>query len=112
VAESCAKFLREQGFYTVVTPPGDRAAELLNSPDYQFDGVMGVITAEDLTPAEIFDRLTGRNANLRKILQVVGCNQDELDHQVLIRADVIITPDVSQPDMVHKLTTALSGNKV
>jgi two-component system, cell cycle sensor histidine kinase and response regulator CckA len=108
VAEPCAKFLREHGFYTVVTAPGDRAVELLNSPDYQFDGVMGILTAEDMTPADIFDRLAGRNANLRKILQVVGCNQDELDHQILIRADVVITPDISGPDMISKLTNSLA----
>jgi signal transduction histidine kinase len=111
VADPCAKFLREHGFYTVVTAPGERAVELLNSPDYQFDGVMGILTAEDMKPADIFDRMTGRNANLRKILQVVGCNQDELDHQILIRADVVITPDISGPDMISKLTNALANSK-
>jgi hypothetical protein len=112
VAEPCAKFLREHSFYTVVAAPGERALELLNSPDYQFDGVMGIITIEDTTAVEIFDRLAGSNVNSRKILQIVGCNQDELDHQILMRADLVITPDISEPDMINKLTTALAASKV
>jgi signal transduction histidine kinase len=108
LAEPSAKFLREHGYYTVVAPAGERATELLNSPDYQFDGILGVISAGDTAPADIFNQLSGANTKLKKFLQVVGCNQDEFDNKVLQRADIVFSADSSEPEMIGKLATALA----
>lgn len=112
LAEPCAKFLREHGYYTVVTTVGDRLTELLNSPDYQFDGVMGIVTTEDTSAAQAFEKLGSQSTTLKKFLQVVGCNQDELDHQILMQADVVITNDTPEPEMISKLASALAGGKL
>jgi PAS domain S-box-containing protein len=112
LAEPCAKFLREHGYYIVVTNPGERMIELLNSPDYQFDGVLGILTAGDMSAAQAFEKLGGQSATLKKFLQVVGCNQDELDHQILTQADVVLTNDTPEPEMISKLANALAGAKL
>jgi PAS domain S-box-containing protein len=108
VAEPSAKFLREHGYYTVVTPAGERAVELLNSPDYQFDGILGLVSAEDSSPADIFKQVSAANTRLKKFLQVVGCNQDELGMELLQRADVVFSTDIPEPEMISKLATALA----
>lgn len=112
LAEPCAKFLREHGYYTVVTNVGDRLTELLNSPDYQFDGALAIITSEDSSAAQVFEKLGSQSATMRKIVQVVGCNQDELDHQMLRNADVVLTTDTPEPEMISKLANVLAGGKV
>jgi hypothetical protein len=112
LAEPCAKFLRERGYYTVVTDVSDRLTELLNSPDYQFDAVLGIVTREDASAAQAFEKLGSQSATLKKFLQVVGCNQDDLDHQILMQADVVITNDTPEPEMISKLASALAGGKV
>jgi two-component system cell cycle sensor histidine kinase/response regulator CckA len=108
MADSSAKFLREHGYYTVVTPAGERAMELLNSPDYQFDGILGLVSAEDTSPADMFMQLSAANTKLKKFLQVVGCNQDELDTELLQRADVVFSTDIPEPEMISKLANALA----
>lgn len=108
LAEPTAKFLREQGYYTVAAPAGDGVSELLNSPDYQFDGILGMVTAEDLRPAEMLGRLSGANAKLKKFLQIVGCNQDELDNKLLQRADAVFSSDTPGPELISKLANALA----
>ncbi|MGZ5546064.1 MAG: ATP-binding protein, partial [Limisphaerales bacterium] len=108
IAEPNAKFLREHGYYTVVTQAGERATELLNSPDYQFDGILGLVTAEDSTPAEMLAHLSIANSKLKKFLQVVGCNQDQLDTELLQRADVVFSTDIPEPEMISKLANALA----
>lgn len=109
MAEGSAKLLREHGYYTVVTPAGERALELLNSPDYQFDGILGLVSAEDTSPADLFVNGVCANTKLKKFLQVVGCNQDELDTQLLGRADVVFSTDIPEPEMVSKLANALAA---
>ena len=109
IAEPTAKFLREHGYYTAVTSPGERAVELLNSPDYQFDGIVGLISAEDTSAADLFMNGACAGAKLKKILQVVGCNQDEIGMQVLERADVVFSTDIPEPEMISKLANALAA---
>jgi signal transduction histidine kinase len=108
MAEASAKFLREHGYYTVVTPAGQRAVEVLNSPDYQFDGIFSVVTSEDSSPADLFTQVSGANTRLKKFLQIVGCNQDQLDTQLLGRADVVFSTDIPEPEMISKLAKALA----
>lgn len=113
VAEGSAKFLREQGYYTVVVPTGERAAEILNSPDYQFDGVFAMLTSDDMSPADTLERLGGANgARIKKILHIVGCNQDQFDTQLLARADLVLSADIPEPEMITKLASALADAKV
>jgi signal transduction histidine kinase len=109
MAEASAKFLREHGYYTVVTPAGERALELLNSPDYQFDGIFSVVTADDTSPADFFKQVSGANVKLKKFLQVLGCNQDQLDTQLLDGADVVFSTDIPEPEMISKLANALAA---
>lgn len=113
VGEGSAKFLREQGYYTVVAPNGERAAEILQSPDYQFDAVFAIVTGDDASPALAIERLsTANGVKIKKILQIVGCNQDQFDTQLLARADLVLSADVPEPEMVTKLASALADSKV
>jgi len=110
IAEPNARFLRECGYYTVVAASTERAGELLNSPDYQFDGVMTMLSPEDMSPAAMFEKMGSNCAGLKKILQIVGCNQDELDTQMLACADLVLTSDIPEPDMINKLAATLAAS--
>ncbi len=108
VAEPCAKFLRENGYYIVASPSGERALALLNSPDYQFDAIIGIVSPEDSSAALMFEEIGGAFSRLKKILQIVGCNQDELDTHTLSRADLILSTDTPEPEIITKLAAALA----
>ncbi|MDX1950581.1 MAG: ATP-binding protein [Verrucomicrobiota bacterium] len=105
--EGCAKFLRQNGYYVVVPGPDQRASDVLSSPDYQFAGVMLLHTREATETSTALDQITSVNSKLKKILQIVGCNQDELDTQILSKADLVISSDVPQPEVLLRLTSLL-----
>jgi len=72
-------------------------------------GILGLISAEDTSAADLFMNGACANAKLKKILQVVGCNQDEIDTQLLGRADIVLSTDIPEPEMISKLANALAA---
>jgi len=68
-----------------------------------------LISAEDTSAADLFVNGACAGAKLKKILQVVGCNQDEIGMQILDRADVVFSTDIPEPEMISKLANALAA---
>ena len=81
----------------------DNLGELLHSSDYQFAGVLLLAEPNDPAlnsqPAE----LRQQKKDLKVVLKLAGCNQDELDGQLLKGIDLLLNPDLSEGDMLLKL---------
>ena len=52
-------------------------------------------------PAEIRQQ----KKDVKVVLKPLGCNQDDLDAQLLREIDLLLNPDLSESDMLLKLKT-------
>ncbi|HKX60186.1 MAG TPA: hypothetical protein VJS65_00060, partial [Verrucomicrobiae bacterium] len=46
---------------------------------------------------------------IKVIIKTVGCNQDELETQFLLKADLIISADTPQDAIIEKILTTLDA---
>ncbi len=110
VLERTAELLRSHHYQIVTAASSDSLAELLQSSDYNFDGVFLLAEPGDpglnTLPAEVRQQ----HKNVKLILKLAGCNQDDLDAQVLNGIDLLVHPDLSDADMLLKLKSLLDQN--
>ena len=103
VLDKTAELLRSHNYHVVVTAGADNLADLLQSSDYQFAGVLLLAEPNDpalkLLPAE----LRQQKKDLKVVLKLAGCNQDDLDGQLLKGIDLLLTSDLSETDALLKL---------
>ncbi len=104
---SMAEFLRSQDYHVVAV--AGTSEEALQSTDYHFDAVMAQVEARDSDALSLVELARNRTPPLKLILQIVGCNEDELETQFLLSADLRITADMSQEIIGRKLQS-LFGN--
>lgn len=102
-----AELLRQQGYYVVVPRPGESAVDLLRSPDFEFSGVMLLVRGGAPWATDILDSLRDQHLPLRTIIQVVGCDQDELDSSFLARGNLVISPDWPERKILQKIHALL-----
>jgi len=103
--EDTAEFLRQNGFYVVVASDAARGLDHLRSPYYQFAGVILQTTAQ--CPQFLADIKNDR-LSVKTILQVIGCNPDELEASVLDRADLVLSTDTPGHQLVSRIRGLLS----
>jgi len=51
-----------------------------------------------------------QNKNVKLVLKLAGCNQDDLDAQLLNGIDLLLNPDLSESDMLLKLKSFFDKN--
>lgn len=97
------EFLRLNGYHVVNAWDGEQVAGTLEAGDYRIVGLF--LLAETSGPdwLAIYDKARKIDPTLKVVLQVIGCNQDELDTRVLEQADLVITNGMSQEDIVWRL---------
>jgi hypothetical protein len=103
VLDKTAELLRSHNYHIVVAVGADNLGDLLQSGDYQFAGVL--LLAEPGEPAlnSLPGELRQQNKDLKVVLKLVGCNQDDLDTQLLQKIDLLLNADLSEADMLLKL---------
>ncbi|MBI4323843.1 MAG: PAS domain-containing protein [Chloroflexi bacterium] len=106
-----AEFLRVNGYHVVVALSLEGANALLASLDYQFVGVMVLTNGDDLSYCTLFREARLRKPPLKTILQTVGCNQDQLDTDLVNKADLLVPPDMSQPSILAELNAVFESNE-
>ena len=98
--------LRESGFYVAPTSSETEALEILNSPAFQFTGLLLICTSEFREPAMLCERVFNEPTPL-KTFCLLGCNQDEMDADFLGKVDVVIPLQTSTADLVSRLKSVL-----
>ncbi|HZQ47858.1 MAG TPA: ATP-binding protein, partial [Verrucomicrobiae bacterium] len=103
-----AEFLRSHNYHVVMATADDSLAELLQSSDYQFAGVM--LLAEPDAPGlqPLLAEVRQQTKEMKVVLKLAGCSQDDLDSQLVKGVDLLLNPDLSQADILGKLETFLN----
>jgi hypothetical protein len=79
------------------------ADELLQSSDYQFDGVFILAEPNDPQPLRAARYVRAQKLPLKVILKTAGGNPDELEPDLVSRCDLLISPDMSEDTILEKL---------
>jgi PAS domain S-box-containing protein len=98
--------LRENGFYVAPTSSETEALEILNSPAFQFSGLLLICTNEFREPILLCDRVVSEKTPIKTIC-LLGCNQDEMDADFLRKTDVVIPLLTSSTELVSRLKATL-----
>jgi hypothetical protein len=98
--------LRESGFYVAPTSSETEALEILNSPAFQFTGLLLICTNEFREPVLLCERVFSDKIPLKTIC-LLGCNQDEMDAEFLRKADVVIPLQSSSTELISRLKSTL-----
>jgi len=98
--------LRESGFYVAPTSSETEAIEILNSPAFQFTGLLLICTNEFREPVSLCERVLSETVPLKTIC-LLGCNQDEMDADFLRKIDVVIPLQTSSAELISRLKAIL-----
>lgn len=106
--EKTAEFLRSHNYLVVLATTVESVPELLQSGDYQFAGVM--LLAEPKAPglSAMLAEVRQQKKELRVALKLAGCNQDELDGQLVKDVNLILNSDLPHADILGKLEALLN----
>jgi len=107
VVDKTAELLRSHNYHVVVAAGADNLGDLLHSSDYLFDGVLLLAEPNDPALNSLPVELRQQKKDLKVILKLAGCNQDDLDGQLLQGIDLLLNPDLSEADMLLKLKSFL-----
>jgi PAS domain S-box-containing protein len=103
VFDKTAEWLRSNSYHVVTAASSDSLAELLHSSDYHFDGVFILAESNDPALNSLPSEVRQQNKNVKLVLKPTGCNQDDLDSQLLGSIDLLLHPDLSEADALLKL---------
>ena len=103
VLDKTAELLRSHNYQVVTAASSDSLAELLQSTDYQFDGVFLLAEPNDPSLSSLPAEVRQQNKDVKLVLKLAGCNEDDLETHFLNRIDLLLTPDLSEADMLLKL---------
>jgi PAS domain S-box-containing protein len=98
--------LRESGFYVAPTSSETEALEILNSPAFQFTGLLLICTSDFREPVSLCERVLGDKSSL-KTFCLLGCNQDEMDADFLRKIDAVIPLQTSSAELISRLKATL-----
>ena len=111
ILQAIAHCLRSSGFYVGTATSEAAAIELLHSPDGPFDAVVAVLSGRLRVSPRIFNEIDRLNLPVRKVVQVAGSNQDELDSAFLAEADLVLGSDTPASEFAGKLHDLLQRGK-
>jgi PAS domain S-box-containing protein len=103
--EKTAELLRSHEFQVVVAAATDNLSELLDSPDYHFDGILLLVEAHDATLASLPSDVRQQKKDIKIAAKLAGCNQDDVDGRLLAKVDLLLNSDLAEADMLDRLRT-------
>ena len=107
VLDKTAELLRSHNYHIVTAAPSESLSGLLQSSDYHFDGVLLLAEPDDPALNSLPAEVRQQNKNVKLILKLAGCNQDDLDASLLQGIDLLLQPDLSEGDTLSKLKSFL-----
>ena len=110
VFDKTAELLRSHNYQIVTAASSDSLAQLLESSDDHFDGVFILAQPDDPALNSLPAEVRQQNKNVKLVLKPAGCNQDDLDAQLLNGIDLLLNPDLSESDLLLKLKSFFDKN--
>lgn len=103
VFDKTAETFRSHNYHVVTAASSDSLTDLLQSPDYHFDGVVLLAEPDDSALASLPAEVRQQSKCARLILKLAGCNEDDLDARLLNSVDLLLSDDMAEGDMLLKL---------
>ena len=103
--------LRLNGYHVVNASSLEQVDGTLNAGDYRIVGLYLLAEPSSLDWLSVLGEARRKDPTLKVILQVIGCNQDELDTRLLEQADLTVTYGMSQEDVVVRLNRLFGDNE-
>lgn len=110
VMDMTAEMLRSHDFHIVTATPTDSLVELLTSSEYHFDGVFLIAEPNDPTVKSLPAEIRQQNKDVKLVLKLAGCNQDDLDSNWISKLDLVLNPDLAEAEMLSKLKSFFEQN--
>ena len=92
-----------------MTSEEDAALDLACSAEYDFSALMVQVRATDSPQVSLIGQIRPRKLPLKTILQIIGGNQDELRSRFLDQADLIISTDLPEAELLARLNSVLDA---
>jgi hypothetical protein len=108
VMNSMVEMLQHSGMYAHGTSVESAALELLHSPNYTFNGVLILCGKQDQAALALANRIRADRLPVKTFLGLNGCNQDEIESNLLSLAETAFPPDLPPQAILAKIKAALS----
>jgi len=101
--DNTAEFLRLNGFYVVCATTPERAREVRLDSQYPVDCQMLLLAGSTDAAPDWRDLLRDGEGRYRNVIQVSGCNQDEVAPDLLAEAHLVITAELTGDQIVSSI---------
>lgn len=101
--DKTAELLRSNNYHVAVATTPESVPELLQSSDYNFDGAMLLAEPNDHAMDMTVLEVRQQKKDIKVVLKLAGCSQDEVNTRILVKVDLLLSPDVSEPEALSKL---------
>ncbi len=99
--------LRTHGYYVVPADTHRAAMEVLHAPDYNFSGVMMLCAGGKTEDLALLQRIRSENLPVKTFLNLLGCNEDEVDTSLLHGVDTVLAHELPLAEVLARLKTTL-----
>ena len=103
--DKTAEMLRSHNFHIVAAEASESLRDLLQSSDYEFSGVLLLAEPNDPALRSLLDEVRQQNKNIKVALKLAGCDQDDLQTQVLSNIDLVLASDLPETDFLARLNS-------
>ena len=102
--ETTVDSLRRGGFFVVAESQEDRALEVLDSFDYEFDAVLVQVAADTSDRiGHLLREVRQRKPPVKSILQIIGKNEDEVHSAWLKDASLTLPSDLQETEFLRQI---------
>lgn len=108
LVESTAEVLRLWGFSVSTALSHHELRDRLESAIHPPNGLLVLVEHHDPRLSLVLGALREASPKLKVVLQIVACNQDELDNELLASADLVISTDTSSEAIQRQLRSLFS----
>ena len=102
--DKMAEFLRRSGYFVVSEASEERSVAILDSPDYEFAGVIVQAGSEPATGGTLLNEVRNRKLPIRRVIQISGRNEDEVGNRLLKLAELVLSPDIPEREILQRLS--------
>jgi signal transduction histidine kinase len=103
--DKTAELLRSHNFHVVAADASESLRDFLQSSDYHFSGVLLFAQPNDPGLRSLLDEVRRQNKKVKVALILAGCNQDDLETQLLSKMDLVLASDLSETDFVGRINS-------
>jgi hypothetical protein len=101
--------LRADGFSAVPASPPKKPSELLQRRDYTASAVLLLVNGADPCFRDLAEAARATGAPLKVIVQITGCNEDEIDSELLAKADLLLPIGAPRAEITTRIRSLWSS---